>query len=54
MIMMAARTAEAIGRLKARPPWSSGLSRKSPKVAPSGRVRMNAAQNKRTRDTSVQ
>ena len=54
MIIIAARTADAIGRLKARPPSSRGLSRKSPKVAPSGRVRMNAAQNSRTRDTSVQ
>jgi hypothetical protein len=51
---MAARAAEAIGRLKASPQWSTGLSGKSPKVAPSGRVRMNAAQNRRTRDTSVQ
>src|SRR5512147_218570 len=52
--MIAAMTAEAIGRLRASPPWSSGLSRKSPRVAPSGRVRMNAAQNNRTHDTSVQ
>jgi hypothetical protein len=52
-ITMAAITAEAIGRLRANPPCSRGLSRKSPKVAPSGRVRMNAVQNSRTRDTSV-
>ena len=29
----------------ARPPASTGLSKKSPTTAPSGRVRMNAAQN---------
>jgi hypothetical protein len=34
----AARIADASGRLKARPPWSLGLSRKSPTVAPSGRA----------------
>ena len=49
--MIAAITAEAIGRLKASPPWSKGLSRKSPKVAPSGRVRMKAPQNSSKRDT---
>ena len=52
--MKAARTADAIGRLSARPPWLTGLSRKSPTVAPSGRVRMKAAQNSVTRDTFVQ
>ena len=40
--MNTAITAEATGRLSAMPPWFSGLSRKSPTVAPSGRVRMNA------------
>src|ERR1700681_3947666 len=49
-----AMTAEASGRLKARPPSLMGLSRKSPTVAPNGRVRMNAAQNSVTRDTLVQ
>ena len=49
--MTTASTAEAIGRLNSRPPLSSGLSRKSPTVAPSGRVRMNAAQNRPTRLT---
>src|SRR5437588_9515876 len=53
-IMNAAMTADAIGRLNARPPWFTGLSRKSPTVAPSGRVRMNAAQNSVTRDIFVQ
>ena len=48
MIISTAMTAEAIGRLKASPPCSMGLSRKSPTVAPSGRVRINAAQNSRT------
>jgi hypothetical protein len=36
----AAMTAEASGRLKASPPWLTGLSRKSPTVAPSGRVKI--------------
>src|ERR1700679_2986053 len=48
-----AMTAEASGRLQARPPSLTGLSRKSPTVAPSGRVRMNAVQNSVTRDTWV-
>src|ERR1700683_2645048 len=52
--MKTAITAEASGRLKARPPSLTGLSRKSPTVAPSGRVRMKAAQNSVTRETSVQ
>lgn len=52
--MIAAMTAEASGRLKARPPSATGLSIKSPTVAPGGRVRMNAIQNKVTRDTPVQ
>jgi hypothetical protein len=30
------------------------LSRKSPTVAPSGRVRMNAVQNKKTREIVVE
>ena len=51
--MKAAMTADAKGRLNARPPWFTGLSRKSPTVAPNGRVRMNAAQNSVTRDTRV-
>src|SRR5690348_7009982 len=38
---IAARIApEAKGRLNARPPWLVGLSRKSPTVAPRGRVNM--------------
>jgi hypothetical protein len=52
--MNAAMTEEAMGRLSARPPWSTGLSRKSPTVAPSGRVKMKAAQNKVTREMFVQ
>ena len=51
--MRAAIIAEAIGLLKARPPSSTGLSRKSPTVAPSGRVRMKAAQNSVTREMLV-
>ena len=50
----AAITRDASGRLSAMPPWSTGLSRKSPTVAPSGRVSTNAAQNSTTRDTLVQ
>jgi hypothetical protein len=46
--MNAPMIAEAIGRLKFKPPLAIGLSRKSPTVAPSGRVRMNAAQNRNT------
>ena len=51
--MNAARMADAVKRLRSRPPWGIGLSRKSPTVAPSGRVRMNAAQNSPTRETRV-
>lgn len=51
--MKTAITAEAIGRLRCRPPWLTGLSKKSPTVAPNGRVRINAAQNSRTRETVV-
>ena len=53
-MMNAAITADAMGRLKARPPSLTGLSRKSPTVAPSGLVRIKAAQNKKTRDVLVQ
>ena len=52
-IMNAAMIAEAIGRLNASPPSLTGLSRKSPTEAPSGRVRMKAAQNKKTREILV-
>ena len=51
--MNAVMTPEASGRLSASPPRLTGLSRKSPTVAPSGRVRMNAAQNSSTRETLV-
>ena len=43
-MMNAAMTAEASGRLSASPPSLTGLSRKSPTVAPSGRLKMKAAQ----------
>jgi len=43
------RTADASGRLNSSPPFVTGLSRKSPTVARSGRVRMSAAQNSATR-----
>ena len=49
----ATRIAVAVVRLNANPPWSIGLSNRSPSVAPSGRVRMKAAQNRNTRDTLV-
>lgn len=52
--MIAAMTAEASGRLRSRPPWLTGLSRKSPTVAPRGRVKMKATQKRATRDTLVQ
>ena len=51
--MNAAMIADAIGRLNANPPSPTGLSRKSPTEAPSGRVRMKAAQNKKTREILV-
>ena len=52
-MIKAPMTADAIGRLNANPPSLTGLSRKSPTVAPSGRVKMKAAQNNRTRDVLV-
>jgi hypothetical protein len=52
-MMKTAMTTEASGRLKASPPSLTGLSRKSPMVAPRGRVRMKAAQNSATREMSV-
>ena len=52
--MKVAMTAEAIGRFKARPPSLTGLLRRSPTVAPSGRERIKAAQNKKIRETFIQ
>jgi hypothetical protein len=52
-IMTAASEADAVYRLSASPPWSSGLSRKSPTVAPSGRVSTKAVQNRTVRETLV-
>ena len=46
-------TPDARERLRSRPPALIGLSRKSPTVAPSGRVNMKAAQNSNTRETVV-
>jgi hypothetical protein len=43
------RTADAEKRLSARPAAFTGLSRKSPPTAPSGRVRINAAQKRMVR-----
>ena len=53
-MMNAAMTAEAIGRLKFNPPSATGLLRKSPTVAPSGRERINAAQKRKTLEMLVQ
>jgi hypothetical protein len=49
----AARIAVAAVRLTSNPPWDIGLSNRSLSVAPSGRVRIKAAQNRKTRDTFV-
>jgi hypothetical protein len=51
--MNTAITADASGRLNAGPSWLTGLSRKSPAVVTSGRVRMKALQNSNTRETFV-
>ena len=48
-IMTTAMIAVAAGRDTLSPPCTKGLSKKSPTVAPSGLVRMNAAQNSATR-----
>jgi len=48
-----ASTADAVYRLSSKPPDSRGLSRRSPTVAPSGRVSTNAAQNSAVRDSFV-
>jgi hypothetical protein len=52
-MMKIAMAADASGRFKANPPSLTGLSRKSPTVAPSGRDRIKAAQNRKTRETCV-
>src|SRR5262249_3540175 len=51
--MKAARIAEATKRSSASPPCATGLSNRSPSVAPSGRVRMKALQKSRVRETEV-
>ena len=43
--MNAAIIKEELMRLRLNPPVATGLVRRSPKAAPSGRVRMNADQN---------
>ena len=53
-MMKPAMTAEASGRLRSNPPCLIGLSSRSPTVAPSGRVKMNAAQKSQTREMFVQ
>lgn len=45
--------ADAVKRLKSKPPFAIGLSRKSPTTAPSGRVKIKADQNKAVLDTLV-
>ena len=49
----ASKATEASGRLKSSPPLPWGLSRKSPTVAPKGRVRMKAAQKRAGREMRV-
>ena len=49
MIILASKIADAAKRLISRPPLATGLSSQSPSVAPSGRVKMNAAQNRECR-----
>jgi hypothetical protein len=44
--MIPSSTAEDEKRPRFSPPVDVGLVRKSPRVAPSGRVRMKAAQNR--------
>ncbi len=51
--MKAAMTSEETMRLRFSPPSASGLVSRSPNVAPSGRVRMKAAQNSRVREMLV-
>ena len=53
-IMKTVMIAVASGRLTFSPPSLSGLSKKSPTVAPRGRVRMKAAQKSRTCEILVQ
>ena len=53
-MMLASKTSEATQRLKFRPPSATGLSRRSPSVAPRGRVKIKAAQNRVVRDAVVQ
>ena len=48
MMMKTAMINDAMGRLIFMPPSATGLSRKSPAVAPNGRVRMKAIQNSNT------
>ena len=47
-IMKAAMTYDEVKRLRFDPPWSRVFVRISPRVAPSGRVRMKAAQKSTT------
>ena len=52
--MKANKDAVAEKRLRARPPFSMGLSKKSPKTAPNGLVKMKAAQKRIVREIRVQ
>ena len=52
--MNTASAIDAEYRLSASPPASTGLSRKSPTTAPSGRVSMNAAQKSAVLEIDVQ
>jgi hypothetical protein len=46
-------TADAANRLRANPPSSWGLSKKSPTTAPSGLVRIKAVQKRSVLDIEV-
>ena len=46
-------TADAANRLKSKPPFAIGLSRKSPRTAPNGRVNINANQKSIVLDNLV-
>ena len=52
-IMKTAMINKELTRLRLSPPFATGLVRRSPTVAPSGRVRMNADQNSKVRESLV-
>ena len=50
---MEARTREEPVVPKSKPPFPCGFVKRSPNVAPKGRVKTNATQNKNTREIFV-